>query len=65
MILLFKPREKEYIGKGSLPFGTFDDTKEWQPITKYLEKGAETLPGKTMFRVADRDGNLRDTFTYE
>ncbi|HET7289176.1 MAG TPA: AMP-binding protein [Thermodesulfobacteriota bacterium] len=65
MILLFKPREQQYIGKGSLPFGTFDNTKEWRPITKYLEEGAETFPGKTMFRVADRDGNLRETFTYE
>jgi carnitine-CoA ligase len=65
MILLFKPREQQYIGKGSLPFGTFDNTKEWQPITKYLEEGAETFPGKTMFRVADRDGNLREKFTYE
>jgi len=64
MILLFKPRENEYIGKGSLPFGTFDITKEWQPITKYLESGAETFPGKTMFRVADREGSLIDTFTY-
>ena len=65
MILLFKPREKEYIGKGNLPFGTYDNTKEWQPITKYLEKGAEIFPDKTMFRVADRDGNLIDTFTYK
>ncbi|HVY56169.1 MAG TPA: AMP-binding protein, partial [Thermodesulfobacteriota bacterium] len=65
MILLFKPREKEYIGKGNLPFGTYDNTKEWQPITKYLERGAEIFPDKTMFMVADRDGNLRETFTYD
>lgn len=65
MILLFKPRDNRYIGKGNLPFGTFDNTKEWKPITKYLEEGAGTFPDKTMFRVADREGNLRDSFTYE
>lgn len=65
MILLFKPRDSRYIGNGNLPFGSFDNTKEWQPITKYLEKGAEAFPEKTMFRVADREGNLRDSFTYE
>ena len=65
MILLFKPRDKQYIGKGGLPFGSFDDTSEWQPITKYLEAGAITFPDKTMFRVADREGSLRESFTYE
>jgi carnitine-CoA ligase len=65
MLLLFKPRDKRYIGKGTLPFGTYDDTSEWLPITKYLEKGAEMFPGKTMFRMADRDGNLNAAFTYE
>ncbi len=65
MLLLFKPHEKKYIGKGILPFGSFDDTSEWKPITKYLEAGAEMFPEKTMFRVADRDGNLNESFTYE
>ena len=65
MKLLFKPRDPKYIGKGSLPFGTFDDTKEWQPLTKYLEKGAGMFPDKTMFRVADRDGSLNNNFTYQ
>ncbi|MCZ6554668.1 MAG: AMP-binding protein [Candidatus Dadabacteria bacterium] len=65
MKLLFKPRDLKYIGKGTLPFGTFEDTKEWQPLTKYLEKGAEMFPDKTMFRVADRDGNLNNNFTYQ
>jgi crotonobetaine/carnitine-CoA ligase len=65
MKLLFKPRDPKYIGKGTLPFGTFEDTKEWQPLTKYLEKGAEMFPDKTMFRVADRDGNLNNNFTYQ
>ncbi|MEE9238644.1 MAG: hypothetical protein V3U58_03700, partial [Thermodesulfobacteriota bacterium] len=60
MKLLFKPRDLKYIGKGTLPFGTFEDTKEWQPLTKYLEKGAEMFPDKSMFRVADRDGNLNN-----
>jgi len=65
MKLLFKPRDAKYIGKGTLPFGTFEDTKEWQPLTKYLEKGAEMFPDKSMFRVADRDGNLNNNFTYK
>ncbi|MEE8044713.1 MAG: AMP-binding protein [Thermodesulfobacteriota bacterium] len=65
MKLLFKPRDLKYIGKGTLPFGTFEDTKEWQPLTKYLEKGAEMFPDKSMFRVADRDGNLNNNFTYK
>ncbi|MGH7890844.1 MAG: AMP-binding protein, partial [Thermodesulfobacteriota bacterium] len=65
MILLFKPRDKQYIGKGSLPFGSFDDTSKWQPITKYLEKGAVSFPGKTMFRVADREGNLTESYNYD
>ncbi|MFI5322217.1 MAG: AMP-binding protein [Thermodesulfobacteriota bacterium] len=64
MLLLFKPRDEKYIGKGILPFGTYDDTSEWLPITKYLEKGAEMFPGKTMFRMADKDGNLNVAFTY-
>lgn len=65
MLLLFKPRDKTYIGEGDLPFGTFDDTAKWQPITKCLEKGAEVFPDKTMFRVANRDGVLVDSYTYE
>lgn len=64
MLLLFKLRDEKYIGKGILPFGTYDDTSEWLPITKYLEKGAEMFPGKTMFRMADKDGNLNVAFTY-
>jgi len=65
MKLLFKPRDPKYIGRGTLPFGTFDDTSKWQPLTKYLEKGAEMFPDKTMFRVADRDGSLNNNFTYQ
>ncbi len=65
MILLFKPRDKQYIGKGGLPFGSFDDSTEWQPITTYLEKGAASFPDKTMFRVADREGNLTESYTYD
>ncbi len=65
MKLLFKPRDPKYVGKGTLPFGTFEDTIEWQPMTKYLEKGAEMFPKKTLFRVADRDGNFNNDFTYE
>ena len=65
MLLLFKPRDKKYIGEGTIPFGTFDDTGKWEPITRYLEKGAEMFPDKTMFRMADRNGNLVDNYTYK
>jgi crotonobetaine/carnitine-CoA ligase len=64
MLLLFKPRDSRYLGKGTLPNGTFDDTSEWLPITRYLEKGAENYPDKTMFRVADKDGKLVESYTY-
>jgi carnitine-CoA ligase len=65
MRLLFKPRDKKYVGEGTLPFGTFDETSEWLPVTRYLEEGAQMFPEKTMFRVADRDGNLIESYTYE
>ena len=65
MKLLFKPRDPNYIGKGSLPFGTFEDTKEWKPLTSYLEKGADMFPDKTLFSVADRDGNINKRFSYK
>ncbi len=65
MRLLFKPRDKKYVGEGTLPFGTFDETYEWLPVTRYLEEGAQMFPEKTMFRVADRDGNLIESYTYE
>jgi crotonobetaine/carnitine-CoA ligase len=65
MKLLFKRRDPKYIGKGTLPFGSFDDTSEWEPITKYLEKGAEMFPERTMFRVADRDGVIIGSYSYE
>ncbi len=65
MKLLFKPRDPKYIGKGTLPFGTFEDTNEWQPLTRYLEKGAEMFPDKTLFSVANRDGTISNNFTYE
>lgn len=65
MHLLFKPRDSKYIGEGTLPFGTFDNTTEWQPITNCLEKGADMFPDKDMFKVGDRDGNITDSFTYK
>jgi crotonobetaine/carnitine-CoA ligase len=64
MLLLFKPRDRKYVGRGWLPFGSFDDTSKWLPVTRYLEKGAEEFPDKAMFRVADRDGNLVNSHTY-
>ncbi|MGH7900998.1 MAG: AMP-binding protein [Thermodesulfobacteriota bacterium] len=64
MQLLFKPRGSKYLGKGTLPNGTFDDTSKWLPVTRYLEKGAKKYPDKTMFRVADKDGNLAESYTY-
>ena len=65
MKLLFKPRDPKFIGKGTLPFGTFEDTNEWKPLTSYLEKGAEMFPDKTLFSVADRDGNINNNFSYQ
>lgn len=65
MRLLFKPRYKEHLGKGRLPFGTFDNPAEWLPITRYLEMGAVQFPNKTMFKVADSEGRITDEFSYE
>ncbi len=65
MQLLLKPRDSKYVGEGELPFGTFEDLSKWQPLTKYLEKGALAFPDKTMFKVADRNGNLNNNYTYE
>ncbi len=65
MILFLKPRDSKYLGKGTLPHGSFDDTSSWLPITRYLEKGAEIFPEKKMFRVADKGGNLRESFSYQ
>lgn len=64
MKLLFRPRNPEFIGAGSLPFGTFDDTEKWKPIYRYLEQGAELFPEKKLFSVADGDGNITKSYTY-
>ncbi len=65
MDLLFKPRDVKYTGDGELPFGNFENTLEWEPITKCLEKGAETFPEKPMFKVGDGDGNIIESYTYK
>lgn len=65
MQLLFRPRDKRFIGDGELPFGTFDDTKKWEPIFKCLEKGAELFPDKKLFSVADYDGNIAESYSYK
>lgn len=65
MQLLFRPRDMKYLGKGDLPHGKFDDTSQWLPITRYLEKGAEMFPEKDMFRIGDGDGNIKQTFSYK
>ena len=65
MRLLFKPRDSKYLGQGTLPYGTFDDTSEWLPITKCLEKGALMFPDKPMFKIADKDGNIAETYSYK
>ena len=65
MRLLFRPRDEKYLGEGTLPFGTFDDTTEWQPITKCLEMGAEQFPDKAMFKVANNDGEVAESYTYK
>ena len=64
MQLLFKPRDAAYLGSGELPFGKFEDTSQWEPITRNLEKGAELFPDKAMFKVGDRDGNIIESYTY-
>ncbi len=64
MQLLFKPRDAAYLGSGDLPFGKFEDTLQWEPITTNLEKGAEMFPDKAMFKVGDRDGNIVESYTY-
>lgn len=65
MLLSFKPRDPKYVGEGDLPFGTFDDTNDWLPPVSYLAMGAGMFPDKTMFRVADRNGVVTESFTYE
>ena len=64
MKLLYRPREPRFIGEGTLPFGTYDDTDDWEPIYKCLEKGAHEFPDKKLFSVADRDGNIIESFTW-
>ncbi len=54
-----------YLGEGTLPFGKFEDTSEWQPITKCLEAGAERFPDKTMFRVGNPEGEITESYTYK
>ena len=65
MRLLFKPRDSQYLGEGTLPFGNFEDSNEWQPITKCLEMGAEQFPDKAMFKVANNDGVVSESYTYK
>ncbi len=65
MQLLFKPRDSKYTGEGTLPLGQLEDTKEWLPITRYLEKAAEQFPEKILFKVADRDGNITNSYSYQ
>ncbi len=65
MRLLFRPRDSQYLGEGTLPFGNFEDSTEWQPITKCLEMGAEQFPDKAMFKVANNDGVVSESYTYK
>ena len=65
MELLFKTRSTEYTGPGGLPNGSLDNTSEWKPMTKYLEIGAENYPEKAMFKIADSDGKVVETYTYK
>jgi len=65
MRLLFRPRDIQYLGEGTLPFGNFEDTTEWKPITKCLEMGAEQFPDKAMFKVANNDGEVSESYTYK
>ncbi len=61
MRLLFKPRDAKYLGEGTLPFGNFEDTTEWLPITKCLEMGAVQFSDKTMFKIANNDGEVSES----
>ncbi len=65
MRLFFRPVDKKYLGQGALPNGTFDDTSTWKPITKYLEDGAVNYPDKPMFKIADTEGNVVETYSYK
>ena len=65
MRLLFKPRDPKYLGEGRLPLGNFEDTTEWLPITKYLEIGAVQFSDKAMFKIANNDGEVSESYTYK
>ena len=65
MRLLFRPRDTKYTGNGDLPFGNFEDTLDWRPVTNFLEQGSEMFPDKPMFKVGDRDGNIVESYTYK
>ena len=65
MRLLFRPRDAKYLGEGTLPFGNFEDSTEWQPITKCLEMGAEQFPDKAMFKIANNNGEVSESYTYK
>ncbi len=64
MKLLFRPRDPKFVGKGDLPFGTFNDTEKWLPVSRYLEMGAEKFGDKTLFSVADANGKVTESHTY-
>ena len=65
MRLLFRPRDGQYLGDGTLPHGNLENTAEWLPVTRYLEQGAEMFPDKDMFKVGDRDGNIIESYSYK
>ena len=65
MRLFFRPVDKKYLGQGALPNGTFDDTSTWKPITKYLEDGAVNYPDKPMFKIANADGKVTESYSYK
>ncbi len=65
MKLLFRPRDERFVGEGDLPFGTFDDTGDWLPISRYLAMGAEKFGDKTLFSVADSSGKVAGSYTYQ
>ena len=65
MQLFFRPTENKYEGEGILPHGTFNNTNEWNPLIKYLEKGALEFPDKIMFKMGDGNGKIIEQFTYK
>ena len=65
MELLFKTRSTEYTGPGELPNGSLDDTSNWQPMTKYLEAGADAVAAGAFFVYYGKTNSVLLTYPTE